>query len=171
MKNVLSKDATVSELGGDLLDEKIELLLNGQQYKKFQEVFYCDIVSQYGISVIDIRVLLFFYEHKSCDTAKDIVQNHFLTKSYVSKSVDRLIDRGYLERRHFKEDRRYIHLVVLDNAMPVIKLIQEKRKKMICKLLEGVQKEELEVLKDIAYKMSDNITEILADKDALENDM
>lgn len=152
------------------MNEKIELLLNGQQYKKFQEVFYYDILMQYEISVIDIRVLLFFYEHKSFDTAKDIVQNHFLTKSYVSKSVDRLIDKGYLERRHFKEDRRYIHLVVMEKAIPVIQMIQEKRRKMICRLLDGVPKEELEVLERIAYRMSDNITETLTDKNATESD-
>ena len=67
---------------------------------------------QYHLNVIDIRVLLFFYEHKKWDTAKDIVQKHFLTKSYVSKAVDKLIEKGYLERRYYKEDRRYIHLVV-----------------------------------------------------------
>ena len=108
------------------MDEKIELLLYGQQYKKFQETFYGDLMVQYHLNVIDIRVLLFFYEHKKWDTAKDIVQKHFLTKSYVSKAVDKLIEKGYLERRYYKEDRRYIHLVVQEKAVPVIKLIQEK---------------------------------------------
>ena len=55
---------------------------------------------QYHLNVIDIRVLLFFYEHKKWDTAKDIVQKAFLTKSYVSKAVDKLIEKGYLERRY-----------------------------------------------------------------------
>ena len=41
------------------MDEKIELLLYGQQYKKFQETFYGDLMVQYHLNVIDIRVLFF----------------------------------------------------------------------------------------------------------------
>ena len=151
------------------MDEKIELLLYGQQYKKFQEAFYGDLMVQYHLNVIDIRVLLFFYEHKKWDTAKDIVQKHFLTKSYVSKAVDKLIEKGYLERRYYKEDRRYIHLVVQEKAVPVIKLIQEKRKEMVCRLLSGVATEDMELLGKIALQINENISEVLAQKEMAES--
>ena len=68
-----------------------------------------------------------------------------------------------------KEDRRYIHLVVQEKAVPVIKLIQEKRKEMVCRLLAGVATEDLELLGKIALQINENISEVLAQKEMAES--
>ena len=88
------------------MDDHLELLLSGQQYKKFQELLYRPMVHKYGISILDIRILMFLYEHEECDTAKDIVETHCLTKSYVSKAIETLIDKEFLARKHDYNDRR-----------------------------------------------------------------
>lgn len=81
------------------VDEKLELLLNGRHYKKLQEVYLATVMETYQLTMVDIRVLLFLHEHEQYDTAKDIVEMHYLAKSYVSKAVERLIERGYLVKR------------------------------------------------------------------------
>lgn len=139
------------------MDEKVELLLNGQQYKKFQEAYLSEIFEKYSLNLTDIRVLLFLYEHKSYDTARDIVENHYLTKSYVSKSIEKLIEKGFLERRSLQGDRRYIHLLVKEEAFPVIEMTQEKKQKMLKRLFEGISPEYLLILTEIAGKISNNI--------------
>ena len=139
------------------MDEKVELLLNGQQYKKFQEAYLSVVFEKYALNLADIRVLLFLYEHKSNDTARDIVEKQYLAKSYVSKSVEKLIEKGFLERKHLKDDRRYVHLLVREEAIPVIKLVQQQREKMLEQLFYGISPGDLGILQELAGKISSNI--------------
>lgn len=139
------------------VDDKVELLLIGQQYKKFQEAYFNEVIEKYTLNLADIRVLLFLHEHESFDTAKDIVERHYFAKSYVSKSVDKLIEKGFLERRNFKGDRRYIHLLVTEEAFPVIELVQQQKQKMSERLFEGISPEYLLILREIAEKIFNNI--------------
>lgn len=138
----------------------MELLLNGHQYKKFQEACLSSVFEEYALNLADIRVLLFLYEHKSYDTARDIVEKHYLAKSYVSKSVEKLIEHGFLERKHMQDDRRYVHLLVKDEALPVIEAVREQKKKMLEHLFQGISPEHLAVLQEIACKINSNITNI-----------
>ena len=146
--------------GGDGVDDKVDLLFSGQQYKKFQESYYSPILEKYSLNLIDVRVLLFLVEHEDYDTAKDIVRIHCLAKSYVSKSIDKLIEKGFLEGVHLKEDRRYIHLLVTQKAFPVIQAMREQRKKMLQKLFDGISDEEVLMLRRVAARISTNITEM-----------
>lgn len=138
----------------------MELLLNGQQYKKFQETYYSVILEEYSLSLMDVRVLLFLSEHGGHDTARDIVRGHRIAKSYVSKSIEKLIERGFLERRYLQDDRRYVHLLIKKEAFPVVEAMREQRQKMVKKLFQGINDEQLEILNEIAQKISINITEM-----------
>ncbi|MCI8770383.1 MAG: MarR family transcriptional regulator [Lachnospiraceae bacterium] len=142
------------------MDDKVELLLNGHQYRRFQEAYFSAVFEEYELNLADIRVLLFLYEHKSCDTARDIVENHYLAKSYVSKSVEKLIEHGFLERKHLQEDRRYVHLLVREEAIPVIEEVRQQKQKMLERLFQGISPEHIAVLQEIAGKISSNITDI-----------
>lgn len=139
------------------MDDKLELLFSGQQYKKLQEFCYEDLLERYDLSIVDIRVLLFLCEHESLDTAKDIVKMRYMAKSYVSKSVDKLIEKGFLERKHMQEDRRYIHLQVKEEALPVVDAALERKEDMIRQIFQGITAEQIEVLKQIAIRVSENI--------------
>ena len=138
----------------------MELLLNGHQYRRFQEAYFSAVLEKYALNLADIRVLLFLYEHKSYDTARDIVEKHYLAKSYVSKSVEKLIEHGFLERKHLQEDRRYVHLLVKEEALPVIEAVRQQRQKMLERLFQGISSEHIEVLQEIAGKISSNITDM-----------
>ena len=138
----------------------MELLLNGHQYRGVQEAYFSAVFEEYELNLADIRVLLFLYEHKSCDTARDIVENHYLAKSYVSKSVEKLIEHGFLERKHLQEDRRYVHLLVREEAIPVIEEVRQQKQKMLERLFQGISPEHIAVLQEIAGKISSNITDI-----------
>lgn len=139
------------------MDDHLELLLNGQQYKKFQELLYKSIIHKYELSVLDIRIIMFLYEHEEFDTAKDIVEKHYIAKSYVSKAIDTLIDKEFLARKHDFNDRRYIHLELLKKADAVIEDVKTLRKEMFKIIFEGVSSEEVEVIRSVAAKISSNI--------------
>lgn len=139
-----------------MADDKLELLLSGRRYKKLQEVFFGALMEEYGLAMADIRILLFLYEHDQMDTARDIAANHVLAKSYVSKSVEKLIEKGYLESRHREGDKRCVHLAVQEQAYPVIEAASERKKKMLQKIFDGVTEEQKSALREIAAAINQN---------------
>lgn len=143
------------------MDDRIEQLLNGQHYKRFQETAYAKLMQEYGLTTLDVRVLLFLEEHGSNNTAKDIVKMHFLTKSNVSKSIEALLERGYLKREYDSHDRRCIHLQVQQSAAPVIVEAKKCQQEMFRTIFQGVSEEELEVLRQVSQKIAGNIAEVL----------
>ena len=143
------------------MDDKLELLLSGQQYKKLQEFWYGRVLEEYQLNIVDVRVLLFLDEHKKFDTAKDIVEMHYLTKSYVSKSIDKLIAKGFLERKHLSDDRRYVHYEITESADELISELTKRRKEIDKHIVKGVSKEELEIFTRVFEKMRKNMKELL----------
>lgn len=143
------------------MDDHLELLLNGQLYKKLSEVVYKPVTNDYGLSMFDIKLLLFLKEHDMYDTARDIVEIHYLTKSYVSKAIEALIVKGYLKRKPDMHDRRCIHLEIQEKALPVIDYVKAKQKELIEILFNGLTGEERSIIRGIAEKISSNIAEVL----------
>lgn len=143
------------------MDDRIEQLLNGQYYKKYQETIYSEVTERYRLTLLEVRVLLFFDTHGSNNTAKDLVKVHHFTKSNVSKSIDVLLDRGYLRKEYDSQDRRYIHLKVQPEAASVLELARQCRQNMFQGIFRGVSEEELQVIRNVAQKIHQNISDAL----------
>lgn len=143
------------------MDDHLELLLNGQLYKKLNEIVYKPITNTYNLSMLEIKVLLFLKEHTMYDTARDIVEVHYLTKSYVSKAIDTLIEKGYLKRKQDTHDRRCIHLEMQEKALPVIDYVKIKQKELLEILFKNLTEDEKHLMRNIAEKISSNIAEVL----------
>ena len=106
-------------------------------------------------------MLLFLSEHETLDTARDIVAMRYLTKSHVSKSVDKLTERGFLGSKHISEDRRFIHLSLQEEAYPVIEAVHSRQKRMFQNMFAGVSEEEMAILQHVAKVISGNIANFL----------
>lgn len=143
------------------MDDHLELLLNGQLYKKLNEMVYKPVTNDYGLSMFDIKLLLFLKEHDMYDTAKDIVEIHYFTKSYVSKAIEALIVKGYLKRKPDEHDRRCIHLELQEKAFPLIEHVKVKQKELMEILFDGLTGEEKRIIRGIAEKISNNIAGVL----------
>lgn len=143
------------------MDDHLELLLNGQLYKKLNEMVYKPVTNDYGLSMFDIKLLLFLKEHDRYDTAKDIVEIHYFTKSYVSKAIETLIVKGYLKRKPDEHDRRCIHLELQEKAFPLIEHVKVKQKELMEILFDGLTGEEKRIIRGIAEKISNNIAGVL----------
>ena len=96
-------------MGEGIMDDRVEQLLSGQYFKKYQEAMYSEITEKFNMTLMEVRVLLFFDNHGSSNTAKDLVRIFHYTKSNVSKAIDSLLLRGYLKKQYDDQDRRYIH--------------------------------------------------------------
>lgn len=143
------------------MDDAIEQLLNGQRYKRFQEMAYAGIMQKYGLTTLDVRILLFLGEHDSSNTARDIVKKHYFAKSNVSKSIETLLERGYLQKEYDSRDRRRIHLQVRQSAVPVIQQARQCQQEMFRIIFREISEEEIQVIRQVSEKIAGNIADAL----------
>ena len=151
----------MSDNGEGFMDDRMEQLLSGQYFKKYQEVMYFEITEKFNMSIMEVRVLLFFDNHGSRNTAKDLVKIFHFTKSNVSKAIDSLLLRGYLKKQYDDQDRRYIHLTVQPEAACVLEMARQCQREMFQEIFRGISEEELLVVQNVAQKIHQNISDAL----------
>ena len=90
------------------------------------------------------------------DLRRDIVEIRMITKSYISKSVENLIKKGFLVRTLDKHDRRIIHLHLTDKSNPIIADARIKQKEYVKILFTGMTVDEIETFESLLTRIIDN---------------
>lgn len=129
----------------------------GQQFKKIYEKIFNPISKSYGLTKMEIEVLLFLESYKSYDTAKDIVELKLFAKSHVSKAIDSLAKKGYVYEKIDDHDRRSIHLKISDNASQILEEAKKLHHQLKEIIYKGISLEEKRVMESVAKKIANNI--------------
>ena len=119
------------------------------------------LVKEFGLSHVEIGILGFLHDHPKLDTSRDIAEALLLAKSNVSNAVENLVQRGYLRREADSEDRRLIHLKLMDSAQELIQRGEADRTKLLAQLLSGFSDEEMKLLRSFSQRVYDNMQEML----------
>lgn len=101
--------------------------------------------------------LITFLSNNEMDTSKEIADSLGLSKSLIARSVDSLVAKGYLETKIDEGDRRYIHLVLTDEAEPIADRLRNRRKKFIASMTEGLSQEQFAQFEQTLEKMIANV--------------
>lgn len=101
--------------------------------------------------------LITFLSNNEMDTSKEIADSLGLSKSLIARSVDSLVAKGYLETKIDEGDRRYIHLVLTDEAEPIADRLRNRRKQFIASMTEGVSQEQFAQFEQTLEKMIANV--------------
>ena len=117
-----------------------------------------------SITQTQIEIIMFLFNNPDYDTAKDISELRKFPKSCVSKAVDDLIKKNYLESLVDISDRRIIHLKLKESSKQVIKLSQKIRTHFLEIICQGISDEEKEELLKILNTISINVKEALKEK-------
>ena len=84
-------------------------LVNPLEQQNAVKTLYSEFVSpvcaKYGLTRIELDILLFLANNTRYDTATDIVEVRFLAKSQVSAAIKNLEARGCLRREYQLENR------------------------------------------------------------------
>lgn len=125
--------------------------------------FYTDLIEpvcrKYGLTQMEVNILLFLVNNPECDTAAQIVKKRAFTKSHVSMSVRSLEERGYLIGEYQGTDRRTIHLRLTAAAAPAVsdgKNAQKRAAEIIC---HGFSPEERRMLFQFMNRINSNISD------------
>ncbi len=115
-----------------------------------------EVVQEEGMTQNEIEVLLLL-QRGAFDTARDISQELGMPRSLVSKAVDQLVRRGYVEAVPDREDRRVVRLRLLPSAGERIERLARARKEFFVRLCQGVTEEEASAFCSMVGKMKKNL--------------
>lgn len=104
------------------------------------------IVRQYGLTQMEMDILLFLANNPPYDTARDIVSKRGLTKSHVSASIESLAQRGYLQREHRDNNNKTVHLTLLPKAVEPVEAGRGVQLAFFKELLKGIPPEDVDTL-------------------------
>ena len=144
------------------MEDRIEALLRGSQYKQLREYEFSEIRKYYDLKRIEIEILYVLSKADEHNTSADICRSLRANKGHISQAVDRLCKKNYLTAVQDTSDRRYVHYCISDEAMEIVKKVTEKWEELNRELFAGVTPQELETLKNVAGKIGKNMERIIS---------
>ena len=106
-------------------------------------------------------ILLFLANNPSFDTATDIIEVRYLSKSQVSFSIKLLEQWGYLRKEYLGCNRKTAHLRICVAAIDIISDGQAAQEKFISIMLDGFSQAEIDSMKQHNDKILHNINAYL----------
>lgn len=76
---------------------------------------------KYGLTRMELDILLFLANNPQFTTASEIVENRHLTKSHVSLAVNTLVKKGYLKKKKAEHNHKTIHLSICPSADAIVR--------------------------------------------------
>lgn len=115
------------------------------------------VCERYDITQTELAVLLFLENNPQLDTATDIVEKHWITKSSVSTAARVLQERGFITGEFIGGNHRSIHLKVCDSARKVIEDGKAAQKLFLSIMTDGFSSEEKQNLSAYLIRINQNI--------------
>lgn len=134
------------------LDEYTERLVTAwsKTYRKMQsEIMHH---RELGLTGPQFQMLGLIYREGSCNVTY-LSEALDVKPSAITVMTDRLIQHGYIERRHNEQDRRAVILSVTKQGEEVLGEARKKSRKVIKSYLSHLEPHELEILIGIIEKV------------------
>jgi len=110
--------------------------------KKLYTISLEPICKQYNLTRMELDILLFLANNPQYDSAKDIIERRKLTKSHVSTSIKSLIKKNYLKPVYLPNNKKTVHLKLLNTANEIIEAGQLAQKNFFETILKDLSKKE-----------------------------
>ena len=128
------------------------------------------IMNRYSLTAAETDILMFLANNPCYDTAAEVSKIRHIPKSQVSLSVKSLCEKGLLESGHTQGNRKSIHLVVTDNAEPVVRYGRKVQAEFSKVIFDGFTKEETDEFEKLHMKIADNIEKVQSQKQKKRSD-
>ena len=124
--------------GPDGLEESLAVVM--MRVRRSVRAALREAAQSEGLSQNEIEVLLFLAKGRY-DTARDISRQRGMPRSLVSKSVDLLLKRGYLQASPDARDRRVARLRLLPPAQATVDRLVLAKEAFFSQLCRGITRE------------------------------
>ena len=126
--------------------------------KRLYEDTLADAARNCGLSLPEADVLSFLRENPEFDTSRDIALYREVSRAYVSKAVELLVNRGYIEIERDKHDRRLQHLRITEKAGKATDILHKAQFSFYDKVTAGLSNEEVSAMLSAIEKCAANLT-------------
>lgn len=128
--------------------------------KRAYDTYILEMLDTFHMTKLEIDILGFLANNPDYDTAKDIELVRQFKKSNISTAVDALLHKGMITKIQDEEDRRVMHLKLMEEATPIVKKIQSVQETFFKQIFQGISKLEMEQYFTTFMKMIDNASQI-----------
>lgn len=123
------------------------------------EAYTKPVREQYRLTQMEYDILMFLHNNPEYDTAAEIIRVRQLTKSHVSTSVKKLIEKGYLLAHHAEHNNKTIHLQITPLASQIVADGEMAQKEFGAQLFRGFSEEEIQMVQGLFERVYDNSLE------------
>ena len=123
---------------------------------RYYEMKVSGVCEKYQLRQLEYDILMFLYNNPEYNTAADIVRVRKSTKSHVSTSLKVLENRGFIERRVDKDNKKRVTIHLLQMAYEVIEDGIWAQKEFAQDMFDGLSEEEIRVFMNVFQKVYDN---------------
>lgn len=131
---------------------------------RYYEMKVSGVCEKYQLRQLEYDILMFIYNNPEYNTAADIVRIRKSTKSHVSISLKVLEDRGFIERRVDKDNKKHVTINLLQLANEVIEDGKWAQKEFAQDMFEGLSEEEIKVFMNIFQKVYENAERMISNE-------
>ena len=128
---------------------------------RYYEMKVSGVCEKYQLRQLEYDILMFIYNNPAYNTAADIVR---IRKSHVSTSLKVLEDRGFIERRIDKDNKKHVTIHLLQLANEVIEDGIWAQKEFVQDMFEGLSEEEIKVFMSVFQKVYDNAERMISNE-------
>ncbi|MFC4024856.1 MarR family winged helix-turn-helix transcriptional regulator [Oceanobacillus longus] len=119
--------------------------------RTLEEIIKKDI-SSHGMRTSDFTILEALY-HKGRQTIREISEAVLINTGSITYVIDKLENKGLLERSDCSEDRRVVYIQITKQGKELMDDIFPKHQKVIEEIFEDVSTEDKQVLIDVLKKI------------------
>ena len=141
------------------------LFTRSQGLRKLYGNLCAPLLARYGLTQLELDIILFLANNPEYDTARDIVEKRHLAKSHVSVGIDTLAGQGLLERFTREGNRKTIHLRLTEKAGPIVEEGREIQRQYGELLFAGFSKEDRRRLFTLLNRVAENVDAALAEEE------
>ena len=135
-----------------------------EQLIKLHNRLFGRLAQQFSLSHTEIQLILFLSSHPGRRIAQDIVRLRLLSKASVSRAVESLRKKGYLDCQTSETDRRSVQLTLSPKAQDVLQENRRLQQEMLSALLQDVPAEDYQTMMSVIERMNRNAARLLAVK-------
>lgn len=146
---------------GSHIEEQIQVILRGGQFRQLTELYFAHIKEQYGLKRIELEILYYLSQEGEYNTAVDVCRGLRANKGQVSQAMDSLGKKGCLQAHQDTKDRRYVHFILQESAFEIIEQLSGEFQRMNKAIFEGFDQKELMEFKAMMSRVGRNMDRIL----------
>ncbi|KNE18990.1 MarR family winged helix-turn-helix transcriptional regulator [Virgibacillus pantothenticus] len=109
-------------------------------------------IKNYGMKTSEFTILETLY-HKGKQTVREISNSVLIKTGSITYVIDRLEEKGMLQREHCQKDRRVVYIDITDEGKNLMDEIFPKHQKVIEELFMDISDEQKQTVIDMLKKV------------------